>query len=1070
MSSKDIKTAFVYTGFGAHWKGMGVRLLEEDVFRGSIEECDRQFRNHADWSIQEEIRRPLDHSKMDDPFIGHTCSSAVQIALTELLKSRGIVPDGIIGHSGGEASAAYAAGVLNLDDTMLVTTNLYVLLQRTEGMGTMAHIGLPMEKVKPIVAESNRANPGNQLYTAGRNSTRATMVSGEKEPLVKLVDSLKKQNVFCRLIPMDSPYHSPILEPFKRESYNNSKNIRPQKSRIPVFSSVHGGLSKATDFNASYWPELAVQPIKFADGIIEMLNHGYNTFVEISPHSSLSYSIKEIIEDQKKENCHVIATLKRDEDDIKELFKCFARLSMAGYPIGNDKFSEGDRQRLDDAREELAAAESAGDTGPGSPEFLEIRKTLETAAPDKRKELLIQQVKDTLREVLADPDIVLDDPHLGFFEIGIKSLTAVTVKETLSQRLGLFLPTTLIFDYPDIHSVANYLLSHYTLPETGGKKAHGRGTGPGKDSIREPIAIIGMSCRFPGGANDPEAFWELLKDGRDTITDIPKERWDADAYYSEEPEPGKSITKRGSFITGVDLTTFDAGFFRISPKEAESMDPQHRLLLEVSIEALENAAIPLSDTRDKKVGVFVGVCMDDYKKAHLFSPDMTTMDAYSAPGTVFSAASGRISYFLGLRGPSVSVDTACSSSLTALHMAVRSLRERDCHLALTSGVNCLLTPNHFVFSTQLNAISKDATCKTFDEKADGYGRGEGCGVLVLKRLSDSIRDNDNILAVIKGTAVNHDGASTGFTVPNGISQQEVISGALENGGVSAGSIDYIETHGSGTPLGDPIEIGAIAEIYGREHTPENPIRVGSVKTNLAHLEGAAGAAGLIKTVLSLQRETIPPHLNMTTPNPLIDWDRIPVKVNTGLTPWKRNAKPRRAGVSGFGFSGSNAHIILEEPPVPKPRDIDETPDSSLHILNFSAKKENALTQLAQSYRRYLAQTQFPRIEDICYTASTGRTHFDSRFSAVGRDAEEIKKKLDSFLSAPHGTDGNSGSPWSNLNTEKLNKKIAFLFTGQGSQYIGVAKELYHSEPLFKSELENCDRLFTQHTGASVIEL
>ncbi|MCP5049538.1 MAG: acyltransferase domain-containing protein, partial [bacterium] len=1075
MSIRKIKPAFVFPGFGSQWKGMGTGLMEEDLFRETIQACDKQFRRNAgsvnpvDWSIEAELQRPVKSSRLEDPSIGYICGCAVQVGVLELLKARGIVPGAVIGHSGGETLAAYAAGVLNLEDAFRVIRGFDSLLKRTAGTGTLAHIGLPEAAVRTIIKERNEANPQEELFIAGVNSPNATMVAGKRETLNQLVRSLNNQKVFCRVLDISSPIHTPHFKPYQKELADTIKPLRTRHPLIPIYSSLRGGLSREKDYNPSYWTQLAIKPIRFADGIRAMLDHGFTTFVEISPHPILSYSVRETIEDSQKENCRAFGTLKRDEDEKQELFNCLARLQIAGVPVPKEKWKADDRQRFQSAA--AAITETGGGNRPGqSP----LAQTLQTAPTGKRRELIVREVKQAIREVLEDPHLPLDDPHLGFFEMGVKSLTAVTLKETLSRRLGVQLPTTLIFDYPDIRSVTRYLLSLYSGPVKKDKKAPAGDSRVTMDSTREPIAIIGMSCRFPGGANDPDAFWEILKNGRDTVTEIPKERWDGDACYSEEQEPGKSITKHGSFITGVDLTAFDAAFFKISPKEAESMAPDHRLLLEVSVEALENAAIPLSATRDKKVGVFVGICLDDYKKAHVFSPDMKTMDAYSAPGTSFSAAAGRVSYFLGLRGPSVSFDTACSSSLTALHFAVRSLRDRDCELALSSGVNCLLAPNHFVFSSQMNALSKDGTCKTFDENADGYGRGEGCGVLVLKRLSDARKDNDNILALIKGTAVNHDGASTGFTVPNGLSQQAVISDALENAAVKPGTVDYIETHGSGTPLGDPIEIGAVAETYGREHTPENPIRVGSVKTNLAHLEGAAGVAGMIKTILSIQRETIPPHLNMKTPNPLIDWDHIPVKVNTGLTPWERNAKPRRAGVSGFGFSGSNAHIILEEPPpVTKPADIKETAASSVHILNLSAKKEKALIQLAESYRRYLSQPSLPRLEDICYTASTGRTHFDSRFSAIGDDIQEIKKKLDAFLSAlsaHHGNGNQPGSPWSNLHAGKLNKKIVFLFTGQGSQYIGVAKELYHTEPLFKSQLENCDRLFTQHTGASVIDL
>ena len=1059
MSRNERKTAFVFPGFGAQWKGMGAGLLEEDVFQSTIRECDKRFSKYSGWHIEEEIRKPVDISRMDETLIGYPCALAIEIALTELLKSWGIVPDAVIGHSGGEVPAAYAAGALNLEDALKLIWNHTTIMKTEKGNGIMAHISLPAEKVEEILRGSSEKN---SVFISALNSSKATIVSGEREPIKKLVESLTRENIFCRMLETLAPFHTPLVQQYKKTFYNRIKSIRPGKVFIPVYSSYHGRLSSESDFDPFYWTGHMSENVRFAHGIRAMINDGYTVFVEISPHPILSKNIKEMIDDHGSGNGSIFGTLKRDEDEKQALLDCLAQLSIAGCAIQTEWLNPEDRKRLHASMESLAAD--------GPEKESEILKKLKTLSPVEREERLLQLVNQSIQEV-SNQKIRIEDLHQGFFEMGFDSISAVKLKESLSRRLEIPLPTTLIFDYPDIRSVTKYLsfrMDNQSVDmEVGINK---KGKENRRDyGIGEPIAIIGMACRFPGGANTLDAFWNLLKDGKHTASEIPRERWDGDAFYSEEVTPGKSVTKMANFIAEVDITTFDAGFFNISPKEAESLDPQQRLLLEVTVEALENAAIPLSNIRDKGVGVFIGIIMDDYKKAHLFSHDLKNIDPYSGTGSSSYGASGRISYFLGARGPSVSFDTACSSSLTALYFAVQSLRHGECDMALAGGVNCLLSPNQFVYLSQLNSLSKDGTCKAFDQKADGFGRGEGCGIVVLKRLSDAKTDNNNVLAVVKGAALNQDGASTGFTAPNGIAQQEVIYKALENADVSPESVDYVETHGAGTPLGDPIEINALAEVYGKNRTMDNPIRVGTVKTNIGHLEGASGAAGLIKTVLALQHQAIPAHLHVSTPNPLIDWEHIPVKVNTQRIPWKRNQKPRRAGISAFGLSGSNAHVIIEESPVFEGKE--SMARYPLHILNLSAKSEDALKALIKSYETYLSQSTIPPLSHICYTASTGRSHYNFRFSGVGKNIEDIKYKLSMFLSRTADPSKSSDSS-TNRYTFKgtLNKKIVFLFTGQGSQYVGMAKELYETEPLFKAQLEACDRLFHKRIGNSIVEL
>lgn len=583
---------------------------------------------------------------------------------------------------------------------------------------------------------------------------------------------------------------------------------------------------------------------------------------------------------------------------------------------------------------------------------------------------------------------------------------------------------------------------------------------------REPIAIIGMGCRLPGGAVNPDAYWDLLVNQRDAITEVPGDRWDVDAYYDPDPDaPGKIYTRYGSFVDGVDR--FDPAFFSISPREALTMDPQQRLLLEVTWEALEQANQVPEQLFNSPTGVFVGICTNDYTKVALGGGTQggETIDAYFATGNSHSVASGRLSYIFGFTGPSLAVDTACSSSLVSVHLACQSLRLGECNLALAAGVNLLLSPQTTMTFSKAKMMAPDGRCKTFDAAANGYVRGEGCGVIVLKRLSEALADGDNILAVIRGSAVNQDGPSGGLTVPNGPSQEKVLRQALQSGAVNPAEVAYVEAHGTGTSLGDPIEVEALGAVFGPNRPADQPLRIGSVKTNIGHLEAAAGIAGLMKVVLSLNHELIPPHLHFREPNPYINWSQWPIEVTAAATPWPRGEKPRLAGVSSFGFSGTNAHLLIEEAPA-APVMPEVTSDRPLHLLTLSAKSAPALEQLAQRYQAFLRQADnSQRFPAICYTANTQRSVFEHRLSLVAATATEAADQLLSF-----STNADESKVIAGRTSGTTPPGIAFLFTGQGSQYSGMGHQLYQSQPIFRQTLEACDAKLQPLLGVSLLEL
>ncbi|HBL10886.1 MAG TPA: short-chain dehydrogenase [Cyanobacteria bacterium UBA11162] len=599
----------------------------------------------------------------------------------------------------------------------------------------------------------------------------------------------------------------------------------------------------------------------------------------------------------------------------------------------------------------------------------------------------------------------------------------------------------------------------------------------------EPIAIIGIGCRLPG-AKDPESFWQLLRNGVDAITEVPKDRWDIDAFYDPEPgKPGKMSSRWGGFLERVDQ--FDPSFFGISPREVERMDPQQRLVLEVAWEALENAGLPADQISGTQTGVFIGIGNYDY--CRLLAKDISLANAYDGTGNTLSITANRLSYILNLRGPSAVIETACSSSLVALHFACRSLQSRESNLFIVGGVSLMVVPETTITYSHARMMASDGRCKTFDASADGYVRGEGCGVIVLKRLSDAIASQDNILAVIKGSAVNQDGLSNGLTAPNGPSQQEVISQALENAGVTPAEISYIEAHGTGTSLGDPIEFRSLKTVLMKDRKPDQPCWLGSVKTNIGHLEAAAGVTGIIKVVLSLQHQEIPPHLHFKQLNPLISLEGTTFSIPTQCQPW--SVKRRLAGISGFGFGGTNCHVILEEAPSGErgdgemgrwgdgemgkrknknPKSKIQNPKSKerpFHILTLSAKSEKALRELAQRYADFLVSHPEVSLADICFTANTGRSHFDYRLAVVADSTAQLQEQLEAFATGKETV----GLVRGQLDgTDDPN--IAFLFTGQGSQYIGMGRQLYETQPIFRQVLNRCDQILRPYLEQPLLDV
>ncbi len=576
----------------------------------------------------------------------------------------------------------------------------------------------------------------------------------------------------------------------------------------------------------------------------------------------------------------------------------------------------------------------------------------------------------------------------------------------------------------------------------------------------EPIAVVGIGCRYPGGVVDTASFWQLLRGGLDAVTEVPPDRWDADAFHDPDPNaPGKSVSRWGGFIPGVDR--FDAQFFGISPREAASMDPQQRLLLQVAWEALEHAGLPPAGLRATKTGVFVGISTTDYAQLQLRSAD-AALDVHSGTGNALSVAAGRISYTFGFEGPAVSLDTACSSSLVAVHLACQSLRSGESDLALAGGVNLMLSPLPTVAMSKLGALSPDGRCRTLDAAANGYVRSEGCGVLVLKRVSRAVAAGDRVLAVIRGSAVNQDGRSSGLTVPNGRAQEAVLREAYARAGVDPAQAAYVEAHGTGTLLGDPIEMEALGKVLGPGRSADAPFFVGSVKTNFGHAESAAGVAGMIKVILSLRHREIPPNLHFRQLNPHIS-SAIPFRVPTAPTPWPSTGPRLVGGVSSFGFSGTNAHVVIEEAPPEAPAAPPAGAGGQAQVLPLSAKDDDVLRRLAASYESMLAGGT-AGLDDLVFSASTRRTHHPRRVAVVGRTADELRAGLAAFVSGEPSPAVKSGV------VSARGAKTVFVFPGQGSQWSGMGRHLLAAHPAFADAIAACDESIRRHGGVSPRQL
>ncbi|WP_067498997.1 type I polyketide synthase [Actinoplanes sp. TFC3] len=995
---------FVYPGQGAQWTGMATELASvAPVFREALAECARELRPWTEFELNDALSGAI---AMDRVEVIQPALFAVMVALTRLWNAHGVTPAAVVGHSFGEIAAVTAAGGLSVADGCRLVATVSKALAGLQGTGDMVAVAMSEPEITRRVTEWEL-----DLAVAVVNGPRSTVVAGPSAAAAELKRRLEQQGERAWILPINIAGHTGHMEPIRDYLVSEVAAIQPRAAAVPVHSSTAPEPLETAGLDAEHWFDSLRETARFSRVTETLLHAGHRVFIEMSPHPVLTVSITETAA-QAGRDVVVLDTMRRDDAGYDRFVRALADSQVHGTtPDWARVLAGAGRVALPAYRPDFDSADAAGPT---------LADRLRPLPPHER----VAEVTRMVTGLLAGGV----EPDRDFRSLGVDSVGALGLRNRLVELTGARLGVGLLFDHPTPSAVAGEVVR---VLFDDAEDVPDEDLAPGDP--QEAIAIVGMACRFPGGVESPDELWRLIVEGRDGVADFPADRgWDLVTLSDADPEtPGTFYPRQAGMLT--DVAGFDADFFGISPREALAMDPQQRLLLETSWAALEDGGIDGTGLKGSRTGVFTGIMSLPYgAPPHRARPDL---EGYVVTGTLSSVASGRLSYALGLEGPAITLDTACSSALVALHLAVQALRRGEADLALAAGATVMAEPGLFIEFSRLRGLAPDGRSKPFSAEADGFGMAEGVGVLVVERLSDAQRLGHRVLAVVRGSAVNQDGASNGLTAPNGPAQRRVIRAALRDAGVEPGEVDLLEAHGTGTKVGDPIEAQALLATYGRNRVEGRPVHLGSVKSNVGHTQSAAGIAGVIKAVQAMRHQVLPRSLHAEQPTAEVDWSAGTVELLADNKQWTSAGHPRRAGVSAFGISGTNAHVILEEYETPACTTQPPAWVATAVPLTLSGKTPEAVRAQAHALRDHLlAHPELP-LADVSYTLMHARSAFAHRATVVG-DRDQLLRELGALESVPAGAG-----------------RVAGVFSGQGSQRTGMGHQLAADFPVFAGALD-----------------
>ncbi|QKW48706.1 type I polyketide synthase [Streptomyces buecherae] len=1053
------RPVFVFPGQGPHWQGMALDLLESsEVFRRHMRACADALEPHVPWDLHEVLREAPGAPAMRAVDVVQPVLFAVMVSLAELWRACGLEPAAVVGASLGEIAAAHVAGALTLEEAAQVVALWSRAQAGATGDGDLASALASREEIERRLGRWD----GDRLHFAGSNGPRSVLFSGDREAVTALLAELVADGVRAKRLSNDLPAHSPTLRLDGELLLGGLAGLTPRTSTVPFYSSLTGGRQDTVGLDGPYWQRNITREIRFEQATRALLDAGHRTFVEVSPHPVLLAGVQETLEGEGlSAHATVVGSLRRHQPGVPTFLRSLAELHVRGVTVDWSAVFQGSsarRMRLPTypfGADAAAGQATVGDGGPAD----RLRRKLAARPADGQRAWLTELMYSQVSAVRGVSVLDADDARRSFRELGLDSVAAVEVRNRLVTATGLPLPMTLLFDHATIEAVVEYLRGALLRPGPEAVDVH---TAPAAADADEPIAIVAMSCRFPGGVSTPDDLWRLVTEGTDAISPFPVNRgWDVAALYDPNPDqPGTTYVSEGGFLHDADQ--FDAGFFGIGPREALAMDPQQRLLLETAWEALERAGIDPASLRGSPSGVFIGAMTQDYgERMHLASEEVK---GHVLTGSTVSVLSGRLSYVLGLEGPAITVDTACSSSLVALHLATQSLRRGETTMALAGGATVMAAPGMFIEFSRQRGLSPDGRCKAFAASANGTGWSEGVGLLVLERLSEARRNNHPVLAVLRGSATNQDGASNGLTAPNGPAQQRVIRQALADARLAAHEVDAVEAHGTGTTLGDPIEAQALLATYGQNRPADRPLWLGSLKSNIGHTQAAAGVAGVIKMVQAMHHGLLPRTLHVDQPTPHVDWESGAVRLLTEQRQWPETGRPRRTAVSSFGISGTNAHVILEEAPEsePVPEDAGAPVETGVVPIALSARDPQALRAQAAQLAAYVEDHPGTDPYAIAHTLLTGRATLEHRAVLLTHDGDHLREAL-------HALANNEEHP-SVVTGQGNHSQPVFVFPGQGSQWTGMATDLLRTSEVFRQSIAECENALAPYVDWSLTDV